>query len=138
MANYYTEATAKITAHVDGVDHLPKIKSWSSYEGGSGQAATTQLLPGGMQPAVALPGPIKRATVTVKRPYTAGLHPHVANLENAINNSMSASYTPTDANGNPIGNPITRTGILKEVTTPNSDATSSNPQYLALVMECDT
>lgn len=137
-STYVTQAEAIIHAKVEGVDHLPKIKTWQSYEGGDAQASTTQILPGGMQPAVAAPGPIKRTNVTVKRPYTVELHPHVPHLEGAINNRMHVSYIPTDANGNPLAAAVTRTGILRNVQPPSFDSKGTEEAVLALVMECDT
>lgn len=121
MPTFVVQSEAAIHATVNGVA-LPTVKSWSSFAGGDAQSASSQLLPGGMQPALAMPGPIKRTNVTVKRPYTAALHNLVPTLEAAINGAMSASYTPTDANGNPVAGRITRTGLLKEVQVPDFDA----------------
>jgi hypothetical protein len=133
---FITSAEAHIHAQVEGVNHLPKIKSWSSFEGGDMQASTTQIFPGGLEPAVAAPGPKKRTNVTVRRPYHSALHPHLRHLEHQINKAMHASFTPIDADGNAVGDPIVRHGILKEVTVPNFDAKGVDHVELALVMEC--
>jgi hypothetical protein len=38
---------------------------------------------------------------------------------------MTASYTPLDANGNPSGDTIVYTGIVKSVMRPNYDANAN-------------
>jgi len=88
-------------------------------------------------PSVAQPGPVTRTNVTVTRPYTQEMHAYVPQLEAAVNNTMSASYTPTDADGNPNSLTITRTGLLKEVQIPNWDAKSGDTAMIGLVMECN-
>lgn len=136
MATYETSSTAQIHALVNGVN-FPPVKSWTTFEGGDPQAASSQLHPGAGINAVAVPGPVTRTNVTVTRPYTAEMHAFVPALENTLNGRMSASYTLTDANGNPNGPTITRAGILKELQIPKWDAASGTPAMLGLIMECD-
>ena len=86
--------------------------------------------------AQAIPGPKTRTNVTVQRPYQE-MAAFLLPLEGAINGAMHASFTLTDANGNPNATRVTRTGLLKEVQTPGWDAKSGEPAFLALVMECN-
>lgn len=133
---YVTSREAAIHSTVDGVN-FPAVQSWATFQGGDAQAATSQLMPGNVMPSIAVPGPVTRTNVTVTRPYTQELHAFVPALEAALNGSMSASYTPTDGDGNPNSLTVTRTGILKEVQIPNWDAKSGETVYLGLVMECN-
>lgn len=137
---YVTENEAIISVSVAGVNFPSYIKTWSTYGGGDPSAATSQLLPGNVQSgAIAMPGPVTRSNVTVTLPYSWDIHALVSQIENAVNNKMSAGYTPTDADGNPNGNkPVTRSGILKQPQFPNWDAKSGQPAFLTLIMECDT
>jgi hypothetical protein len=139
---YITGAEAIINVTVTGVTFPAGMfasanKSWSSWEGGDPSAAGSQLHPGGMAAAVALPGPLTRTNVTVKVPYTQAANSIYSQLEAAINQQMTASYTPTDANGNPNATAITRTGLLKEIQFPTFDAKSGEAVELALIMECN-
>ena len=139
MPTFVTENESKINASIAGVS-LPQVQSWTTFEGGDPSASTSKLHPGNTIAAVAVPGPVERTDVTVTRPYTTDLHSIVqgGTLEGAGNSAMSASYTPTDANGNPNGLPITRTGIFKGLTYPKWDAASGKVGMLGFVMECDT
>jgi predicted permease len=134
---YITASQAVISASISGIT-LPSVYSWSSFEGGDAQSATSQLLPGGMQNAIALPGPVTRTNVTVKVPWTISYQAIVTALEAAVGKSkMSASFQTTDADGNISGTQVTRTGYLKEVQIPSWDSKSGEAVYLGLVMECD-
>jgi hypothetical protein len=135
---FVTNNEALISVTVSGVS-LPAIFSWTTFQGGDVSASTSTLLPGGMQPALALPGPATRADVTVTAPYSLGFDAAVANLENAVGSStMSASYQTLDADGNKNGNIITRSGYLKEVQIPSWDSKSGEAAMIGLVMQCNT
>lgn len=135
---YITEAEANIHAKIDAVPQMPSTKTWTTFEGGDPEAATNQLFPGAGIKAVAIPGPVKRSDVTVTRPYTLDMHAVVNLLEGALNSSMSAWYTPTDADGNTLNaDTVTYTGILKKVTKPKWDGGSGKAGMLTIIMECN-
>lgn len=136
MPTYVTSREAAIHASVDGIN-FPSVQSWSTFQGGDPQGATSQLFPGNVMSAIAQPGPVTLTNVTVTRPYTREMHQFVPALRGAINDGMQASYTPTDADGNPDNVTISITGILKEVQTPSWDAKSGETVYIGLVMECN-
>jgi hypothetical protein len=98
------------------------------------------LNPGAGINAVAIPGPVKRAQVTVTRPYTTDMHAVVNLLEGNLNSSMSAWYTPTDADGNPLNaDTVSYTGLLRKVQKPKWDAESGGKSgMISLIMECNT
>jgi hypothetical protein len=137
MATYLTSNEANIQSTIAGVT-FPPVQSWKSYEGGDPMSETGQILPGNVMPAVATPGIVKRTNVTVERPYTMEVHAQILNIEGAVNNRMSASYTPTDADGNPNGLTVTRTGIFKGPKIPKWDSEDGKPALIGFVMECDT
>lgn len=136
---YITENEAQIHCTVDQVKQMPSVTSWTTFEGGDPEAATSQLNPGAGINAVALPGPVKRSPVTVTRPYTADMHAVVPALESALNSSMTVSYTPTDADGNALQTEtVTYTGIFKQLKKPKWDAESGKSGMITLVMEANT
>lgn len=139
MPTYITGAEGQVHCTVDQVPQMPSTKSWATMEGGDPEGETSQLFPGAGIAAVAVPGPVKRSPVTLTRPYTVDMHAVVNALENAINSTMSAWYTPTDADGNALQvDTITYTGLLKQVKKPKWDASDGKAVFLTLVMECNT
>lgn len=129
----FREDQARIQVSVAGVtmDSAP----WTTFQGGDAEAQNVNTRPGGMQPAIELGGPINRSDVTVERLYSDVTHGWYPQLDAVCGKaSMWASYTPLDANGNPVGATITYTGILKTVTRPNADANATGAQHLSLVM----
>lgn len=133
---YVTSHEAIITVSLAGVT-FPTVKSWATFQGGDLSAATSQLLPGGLVRAVAMPGPPTRTNVTVTLPYSTDIHAILNNIEAAVNHAMTAAYTPTDVDGNPNDVTVTRTGLLKEPQIPTWDAKSGEPVFLGLVMEAN-
>lgn len=144
---YITEKDAIISVTLnssDGQGHTASIpfpsdiKSWSTFEGGDPVAATSQLIPGNLMPAVARPGPIKRTAVTVSLPYSVAIDALRPLLDRSTNQRMTASYQPKDADGNINGQITTRTGICQKPQFPKWDGSSGGDAMLSLVMECDT
>ena len=137
MATFITADEALIHVSLAGVTFPTTIISWATFQGGDLSAATSQLLPGGLVSSIAMPGPKTRTNVTVTLPYSTDIHALINSIEAAVNNAMTAAYTPTDVDGNPNDLTITRTGLLKEPQIPNWDAKSGEPVFLGLVMECN-
>lgn len=136
---YITEAEAQIHCVVDAVPSMPGTLSWSTFEGGDPEAATSQLHPGAGINAVAIPGPVKRSNVTVTRPYTADMHAVLNALEASLNSTGSVWYTPTDADGNTLNaDTISYTGIFKSIKKPKWDASSGKVGMISLVWELNT
>lgn len=137
MPTYLRSDSARVQVTVSGVT-LPS-DSWSKMEGGDNVAETTQLNPGGMAPAVALGGLPKRSDMTVERPWSDALIGAFKALDQATGAAtVTATYTNLDANKNPIpGSGVTYTGVLKQVTRPNYDASSSTAATLAIVFEAN-
>lgn len=136
---YVTSAEAQIHCKVDQVPTMPSTKSWTTFDGGNPEGDTSILFPGAGINAVAIPGPVKRSQVTVTRPYTTDMHAVVNALEASVNSTMSAWYTPTDADGNALqADTITYTGLLRQVTKPKWDAADGKVGMISLVMECNT
>ena len=136
---YVTEAEAQIHCTVAAVPSMPSTVSWSTFEGGDPEAATSQLFPGAGIKAVAIPGPVKRSNVTVTRPYTLDMHAVINLLEASLNSSGSVWYTPTDADGNTLNaDTITYTGILRSIKKPKWDGGSGKAGMISLVWEINT
>ena len=135
---YVSDNEAIIHVSLAGVTFPSYIKTWATFDGGDPVAETGQLLPGNVLGAVATPGPVKRSNVTVEIPMTTDLQNIRPNIDQAVNNAMSASYQTTDAQGNPNANPFTVTGLMKQPKWPKWDPTSGKVSYMALTMECNT
>lgn len=138
MATYIREDQFAIHAGVNGVAPFPDPQTWQTKEGGDLEADSVETHPGSMLGSVALGGPAKRTDATIKRMYSAELHPYVQQLEAVVGNArMWISWTPLDANKQQNGETITITGVLKTVTVPNIDANAAAAALLTLVMSCD-
>lgn len=137
MPTYFRSDTARVQVTVAGIS-LPS-DSWSKMEGGENAAETSQLLPGGMAPAVALGGLAKRTDLTVHRPWSDVMAGAYKALDQAVGAAtVTASYVVLDNNKQPVANAsVTYTGILKSVTRPNYDSSSSTEALLQLVFECN-
>lgn len=117
---------------------LPYVASWAMLEGGDLESEDTKIRPGGMLSQVNLGGPTTRTDATVSRPYSTDLHPFMKPLEDrAGNQSMQITWTAMNASKQALGNVVTLTGILKNVTRPTWDANATGAAMLALVMGCD-
>jgi hypothetical protein len=133
----YTSNQARIALKVPGVtiDNL----SWDKFEGGERSADTQNYNPGGMKSAIATGGASKRAQATLTRAWDDTLIGAYIALEAAINTvgvacSITFLSTPTTiASGKPAG--FNYTGVLRSVTRPNYDSTSSTIAMLAVVLE---
>ena len=135
---YVTANEANIQVTLAGVTWPASLKQWTTYAGGDPTAATSQLQPGGINNAVAVPGPTTRSNVTVTAPYTWDIHAMRTQIEAQLNQAMTAGYTPTDANGNTnSNNPTTRNGLLAKAEFPQWDAKNGEGTFFTLTMECN-
>ena len=140
VSTYVREDEAII--HVNFVGFAPNWNepySWTSLEGGDVEAEDVFTRPGGLKQGINIGGPSKRSDVTLTTQYSSSVHRSIVDLENAAGTgSMSASYTPLDANGNPNGGTVTLTGVLKTISHPAFNANNSGAAFLTLTMACDT
>lgn len=113
--------------------------SWDSMEGGDITVDSQNYNPGGMVPAVSLGGKRSRSTLTIERVYSDTLVGAYIALDNAAGiAAVTASFQTLAADHKtPVGNPITYTGTLGTVTRPKYDSTSSSPQMLQIVVDCN-
>lgn len=137
MPTYFRSDQARIQVNIPGIN-LPS-DSWSKMEGGDNVAETSQLLPGGMAPAIAQGGLSKRSDVVVHRPWSDTMVALFKQLDQSTGSARGTqTYTVLDANKNPVpGSSVTYSGVLKSVTRPNYDSSSSGEALLQLAFECD-
>lgn len=135
MPLYFRSDTARIQVTVAGIT-MP-ADSWSKMDGGDNVAETSQLLPGGMAPAVALGGLAKRSDLTAERPWSDALVAIYKQLDQAAGSAeVSATYTVLGGDKKPIaGSSVTYTGILKSVARPGYDASQSQDAMLQIAVE---
>lgn len=134
---FITENEAQIHCSVANIPFPSYITTWKSFQGGDATAATSQFQPGAGIRAVAQPGPTTRSNVVVGIGYTTDLHAIRSQLDGMTNAAMTASYTPTDADGNPNSDAtVTRSGLLKTVEVGAFDAANGATVIMQLTMEC--
>jgi hypothetical protein len=107
---------------------------FASVEGGAAEAATEFVRPGNMAPGIVIGGIVTPSDLTTTIPYTDTSATWVQSLYNNCGKAnVSVTVTPLDGDGNPQAGSLTWTGILKTITVPKRDATSSSPSVLELV-----
>ncbi len=135
MPVYFRSDQASIGVSVAGItiDNL----SWDVLEGGDQTVEGMTVLPGGMQPQVALGGIPKRSPITVKRLWSEPTIIAYKALDAVAGNAaVTITYTVLSTNREEIpGFVRTYTGVLGTVTRPNYDAMKSEAAYLTIVAE---
>jgi hypothetical protein len=129
----YTSANSKILVTVAGV--TIDSSSWDKFSGAGHTSDTSTYNAGGMVPAVPVQGVTKRSPATLERAWDDTLVSAYYDLDGALNNAISVSVTPLQNRS--TSGPAKRsfTGILKEVTAPDSDSTASTVQMLTIICE---
>jgi hypothetical protein len=132
----FTSNMGRVAVSVPGV--TIDSKSWDKFEGAERSADTQNYPAGGMVPSIATGGVTKRGPATISRAWDDTLISSYLALEAAINSAVSVSLTPlsnavTVAAGKPSG--FNYTGVLKSVSRPNYDSTSSSIAMLEIVCE---
>lgn len=125
---------ALIRVEIEGVS-IDKL-AWSSFEGAEGTVEGEPVMPGGMEPQVAVGGVRKLSPVTVERDWSEALAAIYKQLF-AVMGSAGAkpSYQPLGRNKVPVGEPFSYTGILTGVSRPNYKGASSEGAMLKLVIQ---
>lgn len=120
----------RVTVSVDGVD----LGTWDKFTGGEIDSEESKYKPGGMAPEVSLGGSITVTNFTVSRLYELSRdHPKVPLLKSKVGKgTVTATKQPLDVDRNAFGAPIVYTGILKQLTLPDHDSTSSDPGMIEL------
>lgn len=134
MPTYIRSDQAQILVEVSGVT-LDK-ESWSIMEGGDQTAESAQAFPGGQKPLIALGGFPKRSTITVQRPWTDVLYGAYKTLDGKVGQAtVTVAYQNQNSNREPIGTPITYTGVLQSVSRPNYKAGTSEEAKLMITVD---
>lgn len=111
------------------------LGTWTTKSGGQVEADDVKFRPGGMQPQVALGGPVSVENVTVSRMYDATLQGQIHSLMSQVGLSdMTIAHQPLDAQGNPVGKAIIYRGKLNRVTPPDVDANGNDVAMVELEM----
>lgn len=131
----YTSRQAKISLSIPGVSL--DSKSWDKFSGGGHEAETGQYNPGGMAPAVAHAGVSKRNQITLERGDDDTLIGLRAALDAAVNQPCSVGVTPLKSQSVAAGKQTTYTGIVRSVSPPDNDSTSSSVRMIQVVIEAD-
>ena len=143
MANpntlYFREETAliQVSAYEDSAKTKPIFltQQFAVIDGGHAEAATELVRPGNMEPAQVIGGIVTPADVTTEVPYGDGTAPWVLPLFNSSGKGwVVAKVEPRDGDGNPQaeGN-LQWEGILKTVTVPKRDSSTSAKTMLSIV-----
>lgn len=124
----------RIQVNVDGVK-LDSV-SWDKASGGDIVAENQTYNPGGMGPQITTGGIRKRNDITVDRVWSDALIGKFIKLDNAAGiAATTVSLTPIKSDKKTsASHPIVYTGVLKQVTRPPSDSSSSTLESLSLVV----
>ena len=136
MPTYIRTDQASIGVSVQGVT-LP-TESWALMEGGDNVSEEATAFPGGMKPQLALGGYPKRGPLTISIPWADNLIGLYKALDARVGISkVTASYQPLNANKEPLGAPITYTGVLTSAVRPNYKAGTSEEAHLQITVATD-
>lgn len=129
----YTSANSKIMVKVSGV--TIDNQTWDKFSGAGHTSETSVYNPGGMVSSVAVQGVTKRSPATLERAWDDTLIGSYLDLDRALNQPVSITVTPLKNRTTSGPAKRTFTGILKEVTPPGSDSTSSTIEMLSITVE---
>lgn len=115
------------TVTIDGIN----LKTFDTLTGGEIDSDELKYKPGAMAPEISLGGSVTVGQVVVGRLFQAAddalidkLIPKVGKGKVVINKQ------PLDVDGNPSGRALVYTGVLKRITPPEVDSTSTDPAII--------
>ena len=119
-----------ITVTVDGRN----LGVFDKKSGGAGQAQETKYRPGGSPTQVSLGGPTDLENITISRIYVRERdHGLAKSLIGRLGKAVATvSQQPLDEDYIPWGAPITWTGRLNKITTPDSDSNTNGASLFEL------
>lgn len=129
----YTSANSKILVSVPGI--TIDNKSWDKFSGAGHTADTGNYAAGGMVPSVPTAGVSKRNPATIERVWDDTLIGIYFALDGNLNGAISLQVIPLQNRTTSGPSKRSFTGIIKEVTPPDSDSTSSTVQMLQIIAE---
>lgn len=115
-----------VTVKLDGTDK----GKWSRLSGGNVASEDTVVYPGGMDDPVSLGGRRTYEALTVSKPYAP--EDEKAFIDRVGKGSVVVVKTPLDANKAAYGTPITYTGTLRSVNSPDHNADGSDAALLEI------
>jgi hypothetical protein len=110
---------------------------WDTMTGGDVEATETKYKPGGMQPETSLGGSTSVSNITLGKLLKAErdwdlirglMAARVGKAECLV------ARQPLDVDANPVGKPITYSGILNQVNPGDTDASSTSAQTWTIVV----
>lgn len=112
---------------------------WDTMSGGEIDSDESKYRPGGMAPQLSLGGFTDVGELKLGRYYDIERdHPLVKTLASLVGiGKVSAGATPLGPDGRVLGDPIVRNGILKTLTLPEVDSTSTDAAIIELAVTCD-
>lgn len=129
----YTKDQYKISFSVPGVGL--DSQSWDTWSGAEHSSDTQNYNPGAMAPAIATGGVTKRGQATLERAEDDTLIGLRMALDGAVRAACTIGITPLATATKNAGNQITYTGVVRSVTPPGGDSTSSDIRKIQVVVE---
>lgn len=128
--------TWEIHLTLDGQD----FGVWEKKSGGQGDSEETKVRLGAMGPQVAIGGSQTIDNVTLSRLYDLNsIHTQIQQLlARRGRGACVVKQIPYDHDGNPYGNPIVYTGVLKAVTPPTVDAEGTDAAMIEVEIAVDS
>jgi hypothetical protein len=109
----YRSDQALITVNIPGI--TIDTEPWDLWEGGEKKAESLKVFPGGMKDGVELGNTPSREPLKIGRKWCDPLIVTFKAIEALVGNGqIEASRTTLNANKQPVGSPITQSGIILE------------------------
>lgn len=136
MSDGTREQLFLVTWSLDGND----MGTWDQWTGGGKDTASVRYRSGGQPDEESLGGPNTYPDVTIERNYRLSRdYPIMPTLlARAGKGTVIGQKQALDRDYNAYGKPEIIVGLLKTVTSPPADSTSSNPAKLIVVVEVNS
>jgi hypothetical protein len=129
----YTSEKFHLAVSVPGV--TIDSQSWDKLSGAGRTSDTQNYPPGGLKPSVATSGVTKRNPATISRAWDDTLIGAYGDLDNAVGGPITITVQPLANAITSVGKARTYTGVIKSVTPPEQDSTSSSISMLEIEVE---
>lgn len=127
-------ASLRLSIKHPGDNNYTDYGIWDKRSGGELDSEETTYYPGNMADRISLGGRVVPGNNTLQRLFNIDRdRPILDKLYSMVGRARcNISEQPLDRDGNAYGDPITWTGILKKVATPNRDSESNNAALIEI------
>lgn len=124
------ESQYEVKLTLNGTDY----GTWDNMDGGAVDSEERKYRPGGMAEQVSLGGSKTTSNITLSRLYMLSRdHGLFLTLVSLVGKGeCRVTKQPLNGEGDPVGNPISYSGVLKAVTPPNHNSESDDAAMIEI------